>query len=154
CSVWRNGWTLQYGRGRPPRDPEYAFAREVDYCSGAFMLTRRGVFLDSGGFDEVYSPGYFEDPDYAARLWKAGWRSMYLPGVEVLHYENATSGGVCDLQALLLRNHQTFMRKHADWVATRPSPTYVSPLVARHSHDISFKVLLLAGGDALAEPVN
>jgi GT2 family glycosyltransferase len=148
CCVWRNGWTLQYGRGQSPRDPEYAFEREVDYCSGAFMMTRRRLFLDSGAFDEAFNPGYFEDPDYGARLWKAGWRFAYLPGIEVLHYENATSGGLCDLTALLARNRAIFLHKHGDWVASRPCPTEFSPLLARHSHDVSFKVLLLSGGSA------
>jgi GT2 family glycosyltransferase len=151
CCVWRNGWTLQYGRGQSPRDPEYAFEREVDYCSGAFMMTRRGLFLDSGAFDEAFNPGYFEDPDYGARLWKAGWRFVYLPGIEVLHYENATSGGLFDLTALLARNRAIFLEKHGDWVASRPCPTELPPLFARLSHDISFKVLLLSSGPAPLE---
>jgi GT2 family glycosyltransferase len=153
CCIWRNGWTLQYGRGQSPRDPEYAFEREVDYCSGAFMMTRRRLFLDSGAFDEAFNPGYFEDPDYGARLWKAGWRFTYLPGIEILHYENATSGGLCDLTALLARNRAIFLQKHGDWVATRPCPTELSPLFARFSHDVSFKVLLLGSGSASLEGV-
>jgi hypothetical protein len=124
----------------------------VDYCSGAFLMTRRALFQGGGGFEEAFSPGYYEDPDYGARLWQAGWRFVYLPEVEVLHYENGTSARVCDVNRLLARNRRLFVDKHAHWVAARPCATEVPPLIARTSHDLFFRVLLLTPGASVPGP--
>ena len=48
------------------------FRRDVDYCSGAFLLTPTALFRRLGGFDERYAPAYYEETDYCVRLWKAG----------------------------------------------------------------------------------
>ena len=37
---------------------EYRFRREVDFGSAACMLVRAGLFLEVGGFDELFSPAY------------------------------------------------------------------------------------------------
>ena len=50
--------------GHDPYSPEYMFQRQVDYCSGAFLLTSRQLFNDLGGFDEAFKPAYYEETDY------------------------------------------------------------------------------------------
>jgi GT2 family glycosyltransferase len=142
CTLWREGEVFQYGRGDSPTAPEYLFQRDVDYCSGAFLMTRRAVFEKMGGLDSAFGLGYFEDLDYCVRLWRAGWRVVYLPDVAILHYENASSNDRLGLLGLYRRNHLYFMRKHADWLAWQ-CPTSTPPLWARGSHDDRFKVLYL-----------
>ena len=66
--VWNDGTCLGYGRGRSPNDPEFMFRRDVDYCSGAFLLTPTALFRRLGGFDERYAPAYYEETDYCVRL--------------------------------------------------------------------------------------
>ncbi|HEY3119342.1 MAG TPA: glycosyltransferase family 2 protein, partial [Vicinamibacteria bacterium] len=39
--VWNDGSCLGYGRGDDPFAAEYMFRRDVDFCSGAFLLTPR-----------------------------------------------------------------------------------------------------------------
>ena len=63
--VWSNGGTFHYGWGRSAEDRRFAFAREVDYCSGASLLIRRELFERLGGFDRRYAPAYYEDKDLA-----------------------------------------------------------------------------------------
>ena len=36
--IWSDATGLNYGRGRDPREPEFRYRREVDYCSGACLL--------------------------------------------------------------------------------------------------------------------
>ena len=44
CIIWSDGSCEGYGRGDSPSAPEYAFTRDVDYCSGAFLLTPRQLY--------------------------------------------------------------------------------------------------------------
>lgn len=152
CMLWREGHVFQYGRGEMPTAPEYLFQRDVDYCSGAFLMTRRELFHQMGGLDTAYSPGYFEDADYCVRLWRSGWRVVYLPDVFVRHYENASSSCRKELLHLYRRNHLIFTQKHADWLSWKcPATTF--PLRARSSHDDSFKVLYLLGASNDSYPI-
>jgi GT2 family glycosyltransferase len=146
CGIWGDGCTFQYGRGKPIDAPACAFQRDVDYCSGAFLMTRRDLFQRLGGLEEAFSPGYFEDPDYCVRLWKANRRVVYLPEVVVLHYENATASTLFALQELYDRNKALFAAKHADWIRTRPCVRELSDLFARISHDLFFKTLVFPEG--------
>ncbi|MCA9998618.1 MAG: glycosyltransferase family 2 protein, partial [Anaerolineales bacterium] len=50
----------------------------VDWVTGACMLTRRTVFEQVGGMDEVYFM-YSEELDWCRRIKLAGWEIVYLP---------------------------------------------------------------------------
>ena len=143
CTLWREGHVLQYGRGESPTAPEYLFQRDVDYCSAAFLMTRRELFHKMGGLDTAFSPGYFEDADYCVRLWRSGWRVVYLPDVLVRHYENASSSSRKNLLHLYRRNHLIFAHKHADWLCGKCPSVQTPHLRARSSHDDRFKILYL-----------
>lgn len=142
CTIWREGHVFQYGRGENPNAPEYRFQRDVDYCSAAFLMTRRPLFAHMGGLDEAFSPGYFEDLDYCVRLWRAGWRIVYVPEIAIRHYENASSTCPRDLFDLYRRNHLYFTHKHTDWLGWQ-SPSGTPPWWVRSSHDDRFHVLYL-----------
>jgi GT2 family glycosyltransferase len=142
ATIGQDGWPCQCGRGQPPDDPAYAYQRDVDYCSGAFLATRRDLFIRSGGFDECFGLGYFEDADFCARLWQDGWRVVYSPDVEVLHFENATSSSIPNLRQAVCRNHATFCNKHVQWLGTRPRPDW-SLLARRTSACGVFNILIL-----------
>lgn len=141
CTLLRDSHPRQYGRGEDPNSPPYLFQRDVDYCSGALLMTRRELFLKMGGLDMAYSPGYYEDPDYCVRLWRAGWRVVYLPELMIRHYENASFSSGSDVVPLMLRNHSYFNQKHADWLSWQ-CPADCAPLAQAHfSHDDRFRVL-------------
>ena len=57
---------------------------EVDWVSGACLLTRRDLFERLGGLDESFFM-YWEDADYCRRAGEAGFRSAYLPEVSARH---------------------------------------------------------------------
>lgn len=87
----QNGFSAQFGRGQSPFASEFMHRRDVPYCSGAFLMTPRRLFLDSGAFDTAFLPAYFEDVDYCLRLWQKGLRVVYNPGSIILHHETASS---------------------------------------------------------------
>jgi GT2 family glycosyltransferase len=120
--LWQDGTATGYGRGHAPGEPEFDFRRDVDYCSGAFLLTPREVFERLGGFDERYVPAYYEETDYCVRLHQAGLRVVFDPDIVVIHYEFGSSAGSEAALALQKRNHAVFVSRHADWLAQRPAP--------------------------------
>jgi len=132
--VWRNGSCSGYGRGDNPLAPMYNFRRDVDYCSGAFLLTPRTAWEKLGGFDEAFRPAYYEETDYCMRLWQSGLRVVYEPAATIAHYEfgssQSTSGAV-SLQAA----HQTlFAERHGATLKGRSMPAADAMLSARSRH--------------------
>lgn len=62
----------------------------VLYATGAAAVYRRSMLEALGGFDEVYSPFYWEDADLGYRAWKRGWKSLYQPASTLYHQCSAT----------------------------------------------------------------
>lgn len=89
--VWSNGSCLGYGRGEKPDKPEFNYRRDVDYGSAACLLVRKNTFVTLGGFDERYSPAYYEDTDLCMKLRSAGGRIIYDPRAEIIHHEYSSS---------------------------------------------------------------
>jgi GT2 family glycosyltransferase/glycosyltransferase involved in cell wall biosynthesis len=90
--IWENGSGGNVGRGGDPSAPEYNYLREVDYCSGASIMIPQKIWKDLGGFDEYFSPAYYEDTDLAFRVRKAGYKVFYQPKSRVIHFEGTSSG--------------------------------------------------------------
>lgn len=134
--IWQDGSCLGYGRGDSPHSPQYMYRRAVDYCSGAFLLTPRNLFLELGGFDEDYQPAYYEETDYCVRLQKLGKQIIYDPNIAVIHYEFASSSHKSSSDhaiALMERNQQLLIKKHQDWFYKQYPPDLKNVLLACHS---------------------
>jgi GT2 family glycosyltransferase len=63
---------------------------DVDWVSGACLMTRRDVFDALGGFDEAFFL-YWEDADYCRRVTEAGFRNVYVPTAPVRHVAGASA---------------------------------------------------------------
>jgi len=134
--IWQDGSCIGYGRGDSPTAPQYMFQRSVDYCSAAFLLTRRELFLELGGFDEDYQPAYYEETDYCVRLQKLGKKIIYNPNVGILHYEFASSSHSSSSQhaiALMKQNQKILREKHHDWFQHQ-YPSEVKNILFARSH--------------------
>jgi len=113
--IWRDGTTFGYLRGADPNLPEANFVREVDYCSGAFLMLRTALVQQLGGFDDAYRPAYYEEADLCVRLRKAGWRILYDPSIVVQHFEYGSADAAASTR-LMQRNHRIFVSRHLDWL--------------------------------------
>jgi N-acetylglucosaminyl-diphospho-decaprenol L-rhamnosyltransferase len=106
------GWTqhAHYGLDEQPTAPVPA-----DWLLGAFLLLRREMLVELGGFDERFRL-YGEDIDLAYRAAKAGWERWYVPAAVVRHAHAA----VTDRRLLTRRTlwHWAgilrFVRKHPE----------------------------------------
>jgi hypothetical protein len=63
---------------------------EVPILVGAFMLLKRSVYNEVGGFDEDYFM-YGEDIDFSYKIKKAGYTNCYLGDTPVLHYKGEST---------------------------------------------------------------
>ena len=114
--VWADGACESYGRGDNPASHEFCFERDVDFCSGAFLLTRRDAFERLQGFDEEYQPAYYEDVDYCVRLWRHGLRVVYQPRAVAMHFEFGSAASREHSVQLQVARRGLFARKHRDWL--------------------------------------
>jgi GT2 family glycosyltransferase len=129
--IWSDASCAGYGRGDDPFAPMYMFRRDVDYCSGAFLLTPRAIWEELGGFDELFRPAYYEETDYCTRLWDQGLRVVYEPNAVVLHYEFASSDFAETAIGLQRRHQALFAQRHHHRLGEQGSPGSDPPLKAR-----------------------
>ncbi len=120
--IWNDGSCLGYGRGDNPFNYPYMFQRDVDYCSGAFLLTERNLFLEMGGFDEDYKPAYYEETDYCLRLWERGKRVVYEPNATIIHFEFASAQSNQSAIDLQEAHQSIFTQKHSQQLANYHLP--------------------------------
>lgn len=137
-----SGWN--YGRFEDPDHPRFGFVREVDYCSGAAIALPRRLFDKLGGFDDHYSPAYYEDTDLAMRVRSEGLKVRYQPAAEVVHHEGVTSGtdtrvGVKRHQ---ITNQAKFLARWRDVLAAEHAPAG-SNANKTSERGRAFKVLVL-----------
>ena len=141
--LWRDGSCLGYGRGGDPFAAPYMFRRDVDYCSGAFLLTRRKLFEELEGFDEAFRPAYYEDTDYCLRLWEGGHRVVYDPDAIVLHHEFASAPSAKDAIDLQTAHRHVFIEKHAERLESQLVRSDSEIIRARSCHRDQLRVLYI-----------
>ncbi len=91
---------------------EYETA-QVDVLSGCCMLVRKKAMDDAGGpFDEDYFM-YCEDVDLSYRIEKAGYKNIYYPEVDLIHYKGESTRKMT-LSYVRIFNEAlvTFVKKH------------------------------------------
>jgi GT2 family glycosyltransferase len=118
-----DGSSMGFGRHSDPTLPRNNVPREVDYCSGCFLFLRTADFRQVGGFDEVFSPGYYEEADLCMRLRARGLVSVLDPTIYVYHYEYASysKGRPFSVsRAQIRRNRSIFFSRHRQALARLP----------------------------------
>lgn len=84
--LWRVAPSL-FPRRHPPAPAE---SQLMDHVIGAFLVIRRHLFEQVGGFDERYFM-YHEEVDLCRRCRDLGWLTFYLADVHVFHTSNVSS---------------------------------------------------------------
>jgi GT2 family glycosyltransferase len=142
--LWRDGSRLAYGQGDHPFAPAYMFQRDVDGVSGAFLLTRRDLF-EANPFDEADGDAgrsTCEKVDYCIRLWKAGWRTVYDPGINALRLADDDPGPAASRRRRA-RDRTILVERHRDWLAARLPPSQTNILRARSHRDDGRRILFI-----------
>ena len=86
---------------------------EVDAISGSFMVVRRETIDRVGLLDERWFM-YGEDLDWCYRIKQAGWKILYVPTVEIIHFKGESAKSVSKVRDLIMfyRAMYTFVKKH------------------------------------------
>ncbi|UDL94265.1 glycosyltransferase [Lichenihabitans sp. PAMC28606] len=66
--------------------------RSASAVTGAFLATRRDVFLAHQGFDDVTLPVGYSDLDYALKLRSSGLKVIWTPAISLYHHESKSRG--------------------------------------------------------------
>jgi GT2 family glycosyltransferase len=90
---------------------------DVDWVSGACLMTTRSTLDRIGYFDEGYFWG-FEDVDFCQRVHRAGLRVVYYPNACVIH-EIGVSARTVPAKALIAR-HKGMWRYYSHHLASNP----------------------------------
>ena len=112
--VWKDGSDGTMDR-ESPQLYQFNYRKEVDYISGACLLLRKSLWDTVGGFDERFSPAYYEDTDLAFAIRRAGREVIYQPKSKVIHYEGVSNGKDLNtgIKRYQLRNKEVFRQKWA-----------------------------------------
>lgn len=85
---------------------------EVEAISGSFMVVRNTVIEQVGALDEQFFM-YGEDLDWCYRIGQAGWKIMYVPATQIVHYKGrSTREASIDALKLFYGAMVLFVRKH------------------------------------------
>jgi N-acetylglucosaminyl-diphospho-decaprenol L-rhamnosyltransferase len=88
---------------------------EADWMLGGFLMLRRTMLEELGGFDEKFFL-YGEDIDLCYRAWGAGWSCWYVPAAVVVHEHQAVTDRRLFTRRTLWhwRGILRFVRKHPE----------------------------------------
>jgi len=120
------GGVMGLGRYENTWDKYFQGLHTADYCTGSFIAFRRQDFDALGGLDEAFSPGYYEEVDFAFRMMDVlGKRAAVASDIQITHFEHASFGKgrpPTTAYATIKRNQLRFINKHRPSLARRPSP--------------------------------
>lgn len=106
-------------------DWDHATVREVDWVSGACLMTSQAVIRRIGPLDEQFFL-FNEDVDWCRRVKSAGWKVYYDPHAVVVHHIGASRGRVP--ARVIVERHKgmfRYYRKHM-----RRTPWLDAPILA------------------------
>ena len=93
--------------------------REVEVVTGCFMLVRKEAIEQVGVLDERFFM-YAEETDWCYRFKKTGWKIMFTPSAQIIHFGGGSSKKIKHQMYLHLRGSiLLFFKKH------RSRPVYV-----------------------------
>ncbi len=68
-----------------------ALHQSFSAVTAAAMMVKKSIYSEVGGLDEQF-PVTFNDIDFCLRVREAGYRNVWTPYAEMIHYESATRG--------------------------------------------------------------
>lgn len=101
---------------------EVIVQREVTAVTAAAMAVRREIYVGVGGFDEINLGVALNDVDFCLRVRELGLKNIYVPAVELVHFESKTRGSDLSLtnRDRYARERSFLSTKYAAEIASDP----------------------------------
>jgi O-antigen biosynthesis protein len=106
--------------------------------TAACMMVRKNVYLEVGGMDETLEVEY-NDVDLCLNILKHGYFNVYLPTVEIYHYESATRGHPFQSKESWTQHEHDFgifTKKWSKWIKNDP---FYNPNLSIEATDFRLK---------------
>lgn len=113
--------------------------------SGFAMLVRRNVWDKTGGFDEDFAPGYFEDDALSMEILKCGYRLMLVKNSFIYHAGSQSFSKV-DYNSLLEDHRSLFEKKYGFDIMDYAYPNEAILSCIQHGRDDKFAMLHIGCG--------
>ncbi|MFC1981128.1 hypothetical protein ACFLVN_02660 [Chloroflexota bacterium] len=84
--TWNDNTISDYGFGDMPEKPQYAYIREVDFCSSICLLIKREVFQEIHSSDKSQDFSYYEGFSICRGIRDIGYKVVYQPAAVVLSH--------------------------------------------------------------------
>jgi GT2 family glycosyltransferase len=88
--VLYSGMRFHWATGLQSPIPHAQKSKDVDFIPACALLIRRSLWNDLGGFDERFTPAYWEDVDLGIRIRALGYRLRYEPTARFRHTQSAS----------------------------------------------------------------
>lgn len=87
--------------------------RRVDWAQSSALMVRREAAAQVGYMDPDFFV-YYDECDFAKRLYDAGWHSLFVPAAEAVHHDQLSTDLAKGLPRIVEfhRNRELYMRKH------------------------------------------
>lgn len=135
---------LEYGARR--NIPDECPYEERVRLSGFAMLIRGHVWDETGGMDESFAPGYFEDDDLSMRIMEKGYRLLVCKNSFVYHAGSQSFSKQQNVDEILVSHYQLFMEKYGFDILKYTEPRMEELLHIPFSREDTFNVLQIGSG--------
>jgi len=105
-------WKYGFIRHKSNKDLTYGVS---SWAEGGASMLDRDKFIKLGGFDELFTPFYWEDIDLSYRAWKSGYEIIFDPKIIVNHNHESTISNYFNneyIKTISYRNQFIFIWKN------------------------------------------
>ncbi len=104
--------------------------------TAACLMVRREVFLEVGGMTELFEVEY-NDVDFCLKIQQAGYYNVYLPDVQLYHFESSTRGHPHKSKESYQRHLREMAMFEERWRTVIAHDPCYSPNLSLGAHDFS-----------------
>lgn len=83
---------VHFAIGKDKNDPIVCTSQAFDVISGACFMVSKELWDKIGGFDRIYSPGYWEDTDFCLKAKEMGYTNICCSEAVLYHFQGKSFG--------------------------------------------------------------
>lgn len=133
------GYAAHSHRGMARNAPGYfcraQIRQQLSAVTGACLVVKRSIYDAVNGLDEAFKVAY-NDVDFCLRVQALGYKNIYTPFAELIHYESKTRGEDTSSEKMM-RFEQEKELLTSRWLALIENDPFYNPNLTRAREDFS-----------------